>query len=72
MPKKPLDDDAVEKLREKASGEERVERAGEAPWIYFAPGAGRSKLAALLPRRIMVTARHWRTVVLKLDEMARE
>jgi uncharacterized protein (DUF1697 family) len=69
--KEPIGDDAVEKLREKASGEERVEKTGEVLWIYFAQGAGRSKLAAVPPGPITVTARNWRTV-LKLDEMARE
>jgi uncharacterized protein (DUF1697 family) len=71
VPKTPLGGDAVETLREKASGGERVEQAGEVVWVYFAEGAGRSKLAAQPPGRIMVTARNWRTV-LKLDEMARQ
>jgi uncharacterized protein (DUF1697 family) len=70
VPKRPLDGDAVLSLREKAVGEERVEAAGEVVWIYFAQGAGRSKLASGKPGRIPVTTRNWRTV-LKLEEMAK-
>lgn len=69
VPKQPLVSDAVAILREKAVGEERVERVGEVLWIYFGQGAGRSKLAVTSPGRVAVTARNWRTV-LKLQDMA--
>ena len=71
VPKQPLSADAVASLRDKAVGEERVEKVGDVVWIYYANGAGRSKLAAAKPGRIPVTARNWRTV-LKLEEMAKE
>ena len=69
VPKQPLGSDAVDILRAKAVGEERVERVGEVIWLYFADGAGRSKLAVTAPGKIPVTMRNWRTV-LKLNEMA--
>jgi uncharacterized protein (DUF1697 family) len=69
VPKQPLPSDAVAILRSKAVGEEQVERVGEVIWIYFAQGAGRSKLAVTSPGRVAVTTRNWRTV-LKLNEMA--
>jgi uncharacterized protein (DUF1697 family) len=68
-PKRPLSGEAVAALRAKASGEERVEQAGEVLWLYFAESVARSKLAAASPRGIPVTTRNWRTV-LKLAEMA--
>jgi uncharacterized protein (DUF1697 family) len=70
VPKQPLGSEAVAALRERAVGEERVEAVGEVVWIYFAQGAGRSKLAAAKPGRIPITTRNWRTV-LKLEEMAK-
>jgi uncharacterized protein (DUF1697 family) len=71
VPKQPLGSDAVDILRAKAVGEEQVERVGEVIWLYFADGAGRSKLAVTAPGKIPVTTRNWRTV-LKLNEMAGE
>jgi uncharacterized protein (DUF1697 family) len=71
VPKKPLGDDAVAKLREKASGGEQVEKVGEVLWIYFAQGSGRSKLAAQPAGPVAVTMRNWRTVQ-KLNEMVQE
>jgi uncharacterized protein (DUF1697 family) len=69
--KRKLGADAVAALRRKAEGEERIEAVGEVLWIYFANGAGRSKLGAAKPDPIPVTTRNWRTV-LKLEQMARE
>lgn len=63
---------AVEGLRERADRGERIEQIGDALWIYYAGGAGRSKLSpAVLDRLVgsVVTTRNWRTV-LKLDELA--
>jgi uncharacterized protein (DUF1697 family) len=68
VPKQPLGDEVIAALRSKASGEERVEKVGEVVWIYYAQGAARSKIG-VIPGRIPVTARNWRTV-LKLQEMA--
>lgn len=64
--------DAVERLRERAS-RERIERAGDALWIHYPDGAGRSRLTpGLLDRAVgsATTTRNWRTVT-KLDELAR-
>lgn len=64
---------AVEGLRERAAGGERVEQVGDALWLHYAAGAGRSKLTPGLLDRVVgspVTTRNWRTV-LALDEMAR-
>ncbi len=69
VPKRPLGRDAVEKLRAKIAGDEQVEQALDVLWIYYAQGAGRSKLAVTSLGKIPVTTRNWRTV-LKLDEMA--
>jgi uncharacterized protein (DUF1697 family) len=70
VPKAKLAGDTIAKLRAKAIGGERIEQVGDVVWIYFAQGAGRSKLAGAMPGSIPVTMRNWRTV-LKLDEMAR-
>lgn len=59
-------------LRERAAAGEQVELAGEALWLYFPGGSGRSKLTpGQLDRAVgsPVTTRNWRTVV-KLAEMA--
>ena len=64
---------AVEGLRERAAGGERIERVGDALWLHFAGGSGRSKLSPGLLDRLVgspVTTRNWRTV-LKLEELAR-
>jgi uncharacterized protein (DUF1697 family) len=70
VPKRKLGADAVDILRRKAVGEEQVERVGDVIWLYFADGAGRSKLAVAAPGPVPVTTRNWRTV-LKLEEMAK-
>jgi uncharacterized protein (DUF1697 family) len=62
--------DAVERIRERATVE-HVECRGDAVWIYYAGGSGRSKLTpALLDRSVgsPVTTRNWRTV-LKLEQL---
>lgn len=67
----PPNDDAVERLLERAAGGERVERVGNALWIHFASGSARSKLSPAVLDRLVgspVTTRNWRTV-LKLEEM---
>jgi uncharacterized protein (DUF1697 family) len=70
LSKQPIADDAVEKLRARATSE-RIERAGDALWIHYGDGAGRSKLTpGLLDRAVgsPTTTRNWRTVM-KLCEM---
>jgi uncharacterized protein (DUF1697 family) len=59
-------------LQERADGGERVVQAGDALWIHFAGGIGRSKLSPAVLDRIAgspVTARNW-TTVLKLRDLA--
>ena len=68
----PLLPDAVDRLRERAADGERIERVGDALWIHFPAGSGRSKLSPGLLDRLAgspVTTRNWRTVV-KLHEMS--
>ncbi len=66
--KQPPDEDAVAALRARAGPNEKVERVGEAIWIWFGDGAGRSKLGTG-PRTGVWTSRNWRTVQ-ALREMA--
>jgi uncharacterized protein (DUF1697 family) len=64
--------DAAEKLQERAASGERIAQAGDALWIHYPQGAGRSKLSPALFDRLVgspVTARNWRTV-LKINELA--
>ncbi len=64
---------AEAELRSRAVGGETVIRKGDALWIHFASGVGRSKLTPAVLDRIVgspVTARNWRTVC-KLGEMVR-
>jgi uncharacterized protein (DUF1697 family) len=65
--KQPPDEEAVASLRKSASAEEKVEAKGDALWIWFGNGAGRSKIGTG-PRRGIWTSRNWRTV-LALGEM---
>jgi uncharacterized protein (DUF1697 family) len=51
----------VAALRPKAAENERVERRGEALWLWFGGGSGRSKLAAA-PAKEVWTTRNWRTI----------
>ena len=67
----PPNEDAVDLLLHRAADGERITRVGDALWIHYAGGAGRSKLSpAILDRAAgsPVTTRNWRTV-LKLAEM---
>lgn len=67
-------EDAAERLQERAADGERVARVGDALWIHYAGGAGRSRLSPALLDRLAgscVTARNWRTV-LKLEELAKQ
>jgi uncharacterized protein (DUF1697 family) len=67
-------DDAVDRLRERAQGDERLERVGDALWIHYSAGVAKSKLSpGMLDRAVgsPVTTRNWRTV-LKLQEMLEE
>jgi uncharacterized protein (DUF1697 family) len=71
LAKRPPSPDAVAMLRERARDGERIELAGEALWVHYPGGAGKSKLSpALLDRAAgsPVTARNWRTVQ-KLAEL---
>lgn len=71
LSKAPPKEDAVAKLRERATTE-RLEAAGDALWVHFTQGAGTSKLTPALWDKLVgspVTARNWRTVQ-KLAEMA--
>lgn len=64
--------DTVKALQERATGDERIVRVGDALWVHYDGGVARSKLApALLDRQVgsPVSTRNWRTV-LKLDELA--
>jgi uncharacterized protein (DUF1697 family) len=60
----------VDALAKRASANERVALAGDAIWIWFGDGAGRSRLGAP-PSKGVWTSRNWRTV-LTLEEMARQ
>lgn len=65
-------EDAEDHLLSRAADGERIARIGDALWIHYAGGSGRSKLSpAVLDRAVgsPVTTRNWRTV-LKLAEMA--
>jgi uncharacterized protein (DUF1697 family) len=59
--KEAADDRMVEALRARADAGEKVARTGDALWIYFANGGGRSKLSGG-PRPGLWTGRNWRTV----------
>lgn len=72
LSKMPPEAGAVIALREKAAHGERVEQVGDAFWVYYPAGMGRSKLTPALFDRLSgspVTARNWRTV-LRLAELA--
>jgi uncharacterized protein (DUF1697 family) len=64
---------AVDGLLERAAKGERITLIGDALWIHYRGGVGRSRLSPALFDRLVgspVTARNWRTV-LKLDALAR-
>jgi uncharacterized protein (DUF1697 family) len=72
LSKAPPASGAVDRLREHVAGGEAVDRSGDALWIRYDRGAGRSRLTpALLDRAVgsPVTLRNWRTV-LRIREMA--
>jgi uncharacterized protein (DUF1697 family) len=59
--KEAADDRMVEALCARADAGEKVARSGDALWIYFANGGGRSKLSGG-PKPGLWTGRNWRTV----------
>jgi uncharacterized protein (DUF1697 family) len=65
--KQPTAEEAVAYLTARAAPEEKVAGHGDALWIYFAAGGGRSKLASG-PKPGLWTGRNWRTV-LAIEEM---
>ncbi len=71
LSKAPPKQDAVDGLRERALNNERIVQVGDALWIHYEGGVGKSKLSPALLDRLVgspVTARNLRTV-LKLDEL---
>lgn len=73
LSKAPPKPGAVEGLQQRAQNGERIAQVGDALWVHYAGGVGRSKLSPALLNRLVgspVTGRNWRTV-LKLDELAR-
>ena len=56
----------AEALRARAAQDEKVELRGDAIWIWFGHGAGRSKIGG--PPKGVWTTRNWRTVV-AIDQM---
>jgi len=74
LSKLPPKANAATELQSNATRGERVVKQGDAIWIHYANGIGRSKSTpALLDRYVgsSATARNWRTV-LKLNEMLGE
>ncbi|HUF51767.1 MAG TPA: DUF1697 domain-containing protein [Longimicrobiales bacterium] len=72
LSKLPPEADAEGRLRERATSGERIVRVGDALWIHYPGGAGRSKLSPGLVDRLVgspVTTRNWRTV-LRIGELA--
>ncbi len=71
LSKLPSNKDLPEKLLERASQGEKIELVGDAIWVDFAGGIGKSKLTPTLFDKAAgspVTMRNWNTV-LKLGEM---
>jgi uncharacterized protein (DUF1697 family) len=72
LSKHPPLEDALNKLRERAANDEKIERVGDAIWVHYSAEMARSKLTPALFDRVVgspVTARNWRTV-LKLGELS--
>jgi uncharacterized protein (DUF1697 family) len=72
LSKGPLQTGAADALNARADKGERVARVGDALYIHYPEGVGRSKLTPALLDRLAgspVTARNWRTV-LKLADIA--
>jgi uncharacterized protein (DUF1697 family) len=64
---------AAEALAQRATMGETITQVGDALWIHYAGGAGRSKLSPGLLDRLTgspVTTRNWRTV-LQLEKLSR-
>lgn len=61
---------ALEALRARATGGERVEARGDTLWIWFANGAGRSRIGGA-PGKGVWTSRNWRTVLAIEDMLSR-
>ena len=58
-------------IQRRAAANEKVKRSGDAIWIYYPDGAGRSKLTPVFIDRTIgssATARNYRTVV-KIEEL---
>jgi uncharacterized protein (DUF1697 family) len=74
LSKKPPAKDAADMIQDRARAGERVARQGEALWIHYPQGAGKSKLSPALIDRLVgspATSRNYRTVA-KLGEMLKE
>ncbi|NTU82520.1 MAG: DUF1697 domain-containing protein [Chloroflexales bacterium] len=72
LAKAPPKEGAAAALRARAANGEQITQVGDALWVYYPEGAGRSKLTPALFDRMAgapVTARNWRTV-LKLAALA--
>jgi uncharacterized protein (DUF1697 family) len=70
LSKRPLSADAAARIAERAQAGEQVTQIGDALWIDYAEGVGRSKLTpALLDKAAgsPVTGRNWRSVVALRD-----
>jgi uncharacterized protein (DUF1697 family) len=66
LSKAPPASDAADRLRGRAAGGEQIAQVGEALWIHYPGGAGRSKLTPGVLDRLVgspVTTRNWRTVL---------
>jgi uncharacterized protein (DUF1697 family) len=68
--KRAATDADVEALRRRATGEERVERSGDAIWIWFANGWARSRIGTGPAPKEVWTTRNWRTVQAIADLLA--
>ena len=72
LSREPIAAGAVDQLAQRAAADERIERRGDALWLHFPNGVGRSKLTpSVLDRAVgsPATMRNWRTVV-KLRELS--
>jgi len=72
LSKRPPMAGAVDALKERATMNEKIAMQGDALWIHFPEGMGRTKLTPAVFDRAVgspVTSRNWNTV-LKLGEMA--
>ena len=68
--KQPAEEAQLELLRAQAGEQERIERRGDALWIWFGEGAGRSKIGTGTSKGVWTT-RNWRTVQ-ALDDMLQQ